>query len=73
MSTSRAPSGDDRLLRLRQVLEICPVSKAQLYVLIKNEGFPRPLRIGARSVAWRESQVMRWIATRPEASDANWQ
>ena len=72
MSSFRRQQEPDRLLRLSEVLERCPFSKAQLYTLIKKHDFPRPVRIGLRSVAWRESDVRRWIATRPDASEDNW-
>ena len=73
MSTfTRTRQTGDRLLRLPEVLHLCPVSKAQLYVLIREGQFPRPVRIGRRSVAWRESDVRKWIARRPEASEGNW-
>jgi len=32
---------------------------------IAKEGFPQPVRLGARSVAWSELAVVEWIASRP--------
>ena len=72
MSTSREQPNRERLLRISQVLSICPVSKAHLYLMIQEGDFPRPVRVGKRAVAWRESEITQWIATRPEASECNW-
>ena len=62
----------DRFLRIREVLSITGLSRASLYVMVKNDSFPAPVRLGARSVAWRASHVQAWMDTRPEATQANW-
>jgi prophage regulatory protein len=33
----------------------------------KEGKFPRRRRLGGRSVAWLNSEIMEWIATRPQA------
>lgn len=50
----------DRLLTTPMVLEMLPVTEMSLSRWMKNKGFPRPLRIGARSY-WRLSEVCAWI------------
>ena len=62
----------ERFLRIRAVLMVTGLSRATLYVMVKNESFPAPVRLGARSVAWRASQVQEWMDTRPEATHVNW-
>ena len=62
----------DRFLRIREVLMVTGLSRATLYVMVKNDLFPAPVRLGARSVAWRASHVQAWMDTRPEATQANW-
>ena len=54
-----------RLLRLPAVLERTGLGRSALYVLMKAREFPRPLRIGARAVAWLEDEVEEWIRKRP--------
>ena len=62
----------DRLLRLREVVSIVGVSRATLYEMIRRGEFPAPVRIGARAVGWRQSEVQRWLASRPTATESNW-
>ncbi len=58
-----------RLLRLDAVENLTGLKKSSIYTYMGNKthGFPGPLRIGARAVAWRESDVLAWIAGRTEA------
>lgn len=48
---------DDRLLRLKEVLKILPVSKATWYAGIKSSRFPGPVKLGPRLVAWRYKDI----------------
>lgn len=51
-----------RLLRLPEVKTRCGLSRSTIYQRIKNGTFPPALSIGARSVAWIESDIDGWIA-----------
>jgi predicted DNA-binding transcriptional regulator AlpA len=42
------------------------VSRPYVYTLIKDYGFPEPIRVGGK-LAWSESEVAAWIANRAEA------
>lgn len=62
-----------RLIKLKTVLEYCAFSKATLYRQIKVGHFPEPVRLTgglddanvvSRSVAWREEEILQWIASR---------
>lgn len=54
----------DKLLRLPRVLENIPYSRAAIYEKVARGEFPRPIRLGARAVAWLESDLDAWIAAR---------
>jgi len=47
----------DRLLRLPEVLKKIPVSKSSWYAGIKDGRYPRPIELGPRTRAWRESEI----------------
>ncbi len=51
-----------RLLKLPSVLERYPVSKTEWYRKIKNGTAPAAIRLSARSVAWLESDIDKFIA-----------
>lgn len=55
---------NERLLRIRAVVERVGLRRAALYKRIKAGHFPRPVRISAGAVAWPESEVAAWIAER---------
>lgn len=42
------------------------VSTSTLYAWIRNKRFPAPVRLGARCVAWRESDLIAWQAQREQ-------
>ncbi|MBZ6971718.1 AlpA family phage regulatory protein [Klebsiella grimontii] len=51
-----------KLIDLKTVLDIYPVSRATLYRQIKSGVFPEPIQIGARRVAWRLEEVQAYIS-----------
>ncbi|MFS2004591.1 helix-turn-helix transcriptional regulator [Duganella sp. CT11-25] len=53
-----------RLIRLKEVLRICGMSRSTLYNNIKERQFPEPIRISTRSVAWLQSEVLEWAELR---------
>ena len=48
----------DRLLRLKQVLEIIPISKSTFWEGCRTGRFPKPIKLGSRITCWRESEIM---------------
>jgi prophage regulatory protein len=64
----------ESLLRIQKVREACAPSRTELYRRIRAGDFPRPIALGQRAVAWRDSEIQAWIAARspkPEAKSAN--
>jgi len=51
-----------RLIRSKEVQAITGLPKSSLHNMARDGRFPRPLKLGARAVAWRESDVAEWIA-----------
>ena len=54
----------DRFLRRPEVENLTGLSRSTIYSMISNGEFPKPVRIGRRAVAWRESVIQSWIAER---------
>lgn len=59
-----------RLLRLRQVINLIGISRSSIYQLERDGRFPKRVAIGPRSVAWRESEILEWIASRQRKASA---
>jgi prophage regulatory protein len=54
----------ERLLRRPEVEERTGLSRSTLYDWMKRGEFPQPVKLGARIVAWRESDVTAWLENR---------
>lgn len=52
---------DINLIRLPEVIEKIRLKKSSIYHLISLNQFPRPIKLGPRSVAWVESEVDEWV------------
>jgi predicted DNA-binding transcriptional regulator AlpA len=44
-------------LRLSQVLEIIPVSRSAWWAGCKNGRYPKPVKLGPRTTAWRTADI----------------
>ena len=61
----------NNLLRLSEVMRRTGYGRAWIYRLISLGRFPKPVKIGSRSVAFIESEVDEWINQRIDASRNN--
>ena len=61
---SQAPTRPARLLRLPDVEARVGVKKSTIYAALAKNAFPKPVRLGARCVAWHEHEIDAWIAAR---------
>jgi prophage regulatory protein len=50
-----------RLLRFRQLREIVPLSRSEIYRRISLGHFPRPVKLGARVVAWDADEIQNYV------------
>lgn len=57
-----------KLLRLPRVEEETTLKKPTIYAGIKAGTFPAPIKTGARSVAWLQSDIQNWIDGRVAAT-----
>lgn len=55
------------LLSASGVQEHFSLSLSTVRRLIKSAGFPRPLQLAPRRVAWRTSEIESWLVDRPRA------
>jgi prophage regulatory protein len=58
------------LARRRQVERLVQLSRSTIYAAVRAGTFPAPVRIGARAVAWRVSELEQWLAARPVTTQA---
>ena len=56
------------LLRLPTVMQRTAEAKSSIYKKVSEGNFPKPVKIGVRSVAWIESEIDDYINSKIEAS-----
>ena len=59
------------LIRLYEVLKRTGYSKAWVYALMSRGQFPQSVKIGARAIAFIESEIDDWIDQRIAESRSN--
>ena len=58
----------EQLLRKPEVQKMAAnMSNSTLYHLMNTGDFPKPVKLGKRSVAWRRSEIEEWINSRERA------
>jgi len=63
------PAPTRKLFRLPVVIEITGLCRASIYARIAQGTFPAPVQlgVGARAVAWKESEINEWVDSLPIA------
>jgi len=51
----------EKLIRIKAVIDTTGKSRSSIYADIANGLFPKPILIGARSVAWPSSEIAAWV------------
>lgn len=57
----------DKMLRRPAVEEAVGLGRSTIYAMMAAGEFPRPILVGRRAVAWRESEILRWLEGREVA------
>ena len=60
----------ERLLKLKQVMAMTSLGSSTIYRKLAANAFPKPRVLSAACVRWRESDVLTWINSLPEAARA---
>lgn len=53
-----------QILRRKQVEQTIGLSRSTIYYMMSNGEFPRPIKLGARSVGWNKADVEKWLGDR---------
>ncbi|MEZ7279727.1 AlpA family transcriptional regulator [Pseudoalteromonas sp. 68 DY56-GL68] len=53
-----------RLIKLKEVMAKTSLGHSSIYKFIAEGSFPKQVSLGAKSVAWVESEVDEWILDR---------
>jgi predicted DNA-binding transcriptional regulator AlpA len=58
----------DRIVREAEREELTTISRTQAFQLEKINEFPKRIRLSNRSVGWKLSEILMWIATRAQVN-----
>ena len=50
-----------RIVRRDEVSQLTGLARATIYKKVKERSFPPPIRLGARAVGWRMSDIVTWL------------
>lgn len=50
-----------KILRLHEVEKIIGLSRSTIYLMIAENSFPKPLKLGKRAVGWPDTVIYEWI------------
>jgi prophage regulatory protein len=53
-----------RYVRVNQLTQLIPISKASVWRKVKEGSFPKPIKLGERITAWRMEDVEAWLTAR---------
>lgn len=59
------PIPETGFVRLPSILAVYPVSRTTWHTGVKSGRFPAPVRLGARTVAWRAEDIRKLIDGEP--------
>ncbi|MFB9126538.1 AlpA family phage regulatory protein [Paraburkholderia dipogonis] len=56
----------NKILRLRDVMQIVGVGKTSIYQWMKLGSFPRQVRLGSRAIGWHAQEIEAWLVARKQ-------
>lgn len=57
-----------KIYRIADVCEVTGLRPSTIYKLVRQELFPRPIHLTARSTGWPSNLVQEWVARRVEVA-----
>lgn len=58
---------EDRFMRLPEVIQKVGLTRQAIWQLQREDKFPKAVKLTARAIAFRYSDIQRWMDTRPLA------
>jgi len=50
-----------KIIKVREVIEMTSLSNSTIYRMCNEDKFPKKIKLGTRSVGWRESDIIDFI------------
>jgi prophage regulatory protein len=55
-----------RLIRLKEVKDICGLGRSSIYKFMNEGSFPQSISLGERAIAWELSEIEEWVSSKIE-------
>jgi len=52
------------ILKIKQVVELCGLSTASIYRLVRENQFPKQIKLSERSSGWLPDEIHQWLDER---------
>lgn len=59
---------EQKIYRISDVCDVTGLRPSTIYKLVREDLFPRPVHLTARSTGWPSNQVQDWVAQRLEVA-----
>lgn len=59
---------DNKLILVSDLRQLTRLSKTTIYREIRRGAFPKPLRLARNRIAWKQTEVLNWIASLPRGN-----
>lgn len=60
-----------KLIRLRQVMQMTGLGRSSIYNYMKDQSFPKQVKITSNLSAWVETEINEWIQDKVNQRDNN--
>ena len=50
----------ERIYRLPTIIELTGLSRSSIYLAMSKGNFPKPIKLGQRSIGWPEHLIQEW-------------
>ena len=60
-----------QIYRFPDVIKLTGLSRSSIYLAISKEQFPKPIKIGKRSIGWSEDSISQWQQKIQETENEN--
>ena len=62
---------DSKLILVSDVRQLTRLSKTTIYREIRRGVFPKPLRLARNRIAWKQAEILKWLAERAAAREVS--
>jgi prophage regulatory protein len=58
---------EDRYIRIKELVQLLGIGRSTIYRLVKNNKFPKQIKLSERTSVWKLSAVNQWLNDREKA------